>query len=224
MRIRTETYTLPAHWASYLINGDGSGMESAEVAEVDSWLAARPELGSCVDCGEEEFTTHGDDGNLGGDRAKFTFPLLPGLRTLQRAAQKVTAKSGHRMRWTAHPAGTETVRYPFANGQCRDCGKGVEIYQGMTTGEAARLAAGNDCPKSPGRFHTRTGNLTTYALACGYVEKFGEFVSLSLDSPGSGCFHVKRHPSHPAGWKWETAQNVTDARKLARRLAREVAP
>lgn len=72
------------------------------------------------------------------------------------------------------------------------------------------------------RFHNKAGYLTVYALACGYVEEFGDHVRLSLDSPGSGCFHVRRHPAHPAGWKWETAQNVIEARKLARRLAAEV--
>lgn len=76
MKIYTETYTLPAYWASYLINGDASGMEDAEVAEVDSWLTAHPKLGACLDVSEgEEFAWRNDANSLGGDVAEFTFPL-----------------------------------------------------------------------------------------------------------------------------------------------------
>lgn len=31
-------YTLPAHLASYLINGDASGYDDAEIAEIDNFL------------------------------------------------------------------------------------------------------------------------------------------------------------------------------------------
>lgn len=37
MPILIETYTAPAAWASYLINGDSSGLEAEEVAQVDAW-------------------------------------------------------------------------------------------------------------------------------------------------------------------------------------------
>jgi len=32
------TYTLPAYWASYLINGDASGLEEGEQALLDAFL------------------------------------------------------------------------------------------------------------------------------------------------------------------------------------------
>ena len=32
------TVTGPAYWASYLINGDASGLEPGEQAKVDAWL------------------------------------------------------------------------------------------------------------------------------------------------------------------------------------------
>ena len=37
-KIETVTYRLPAYWASYLINGDATGMEDAEMAAVDAFV------------------------------------------------------------------------------------------------------------------------------------------------------------------------------------------
>jgi hypothetical protein len=34
--MQTETFTLPASWASFLINGDASGLADDEVAEIDA--------------------------------------------------------------------------------------------------------------------------------------------------------------------------------------------
>lgn len=51
-KIQTETVPLPAHWASSLINGDNSGMESAEVKALDDWLEKNPHLAHCVDCSD----------------------------------------------------------------------------------------------------------------------------------------------------------------------------
>lgn len=39
MKLRPETYTLPAYWASYLINGDASGISEHDKAQCDAWLA-----------------------------------------------------------------------------------------------------------------------------------------------------------------------------------------
>ena len=37
--VRVETYDLPAYWASYLINGDESGIEGKDQYEADKFLA-----------------------------------------------------------------------------------------------------------------------------------------------------------------------------------------
>ena len=69
---------LPAHWASYLLNGDPSTFHfftadgQAELDRVDDWCESNP--GWCVSVGEAEFR-HGsqDCEELAGDYAEFTF-------------------------------------------------------------------------------------------------------------------------------------------------------
>ena len=74
MKLLTETYTLPAHWASYLINGDDSGLEDSEAVEVRDWLKGHPWLGDCLDCtNEQEFSWENDANDLGGSVADFVF-------------------------------------------------------------------------------------------------------------------------------------------------------
>lgn len=51
MKIDTETVTLPAHWASALINGDYSGCTNAEKHEIDTWVKFNPHL-SIVSCSD----------------------------------------------------------------------------------------------------------------------------------------------------------------------------
>lgn len=66
-------FTLPAHWASYLINNDATGLSRQEVDEVDAWLEANNlSLNSFVDCGESFFSWKNDANNLGGEVAEFT--------------------------------------------------------------------------------------------------------------------------------------------------------
>lgn len=54
MRLESVTATAPSAWASYLINGDASGLEPAELAAADRFveevLGALP-----VDCADEGF-------------------------------------------------------------------------------------------------------------------------------------------------------------------------
>lgn len=76
MAIITHTYLLPAHWASYLINGDHSGLTDAEQAQADAaidWIGK----GGPVDVSEGEFSWTHDvqhiTGRLGGDVATYTF-------------------------------------------------------------------------------------------------------------------------------------------------------
>lgn len=40
MPLTTDTITAPACWASYLINGDDSGMDPEEIEACNDWLAA----------------------------------------------------------------------------------------------------------------------------------------------------------------------------------------
>lgn len=66
-----DVYILPEWWACYLINGDASGLEDSEIAEIDSFCEG---LGSCVDVSEEPYFSWENDANgLGGDVAEFTF-------------------------------------------------------------------------------------------------------------------------------------------------------
>lgn len=75
--LKTETLTLPAHWASALINSDESGMTDEESTELAEWVADRPELGECLSCSDyPEFMTRNDAGTLADDCLEFTFPLL----------------------------------------------------------------------------------------------------------------------------------------------------
>jgi len=69
----TETYILPAYWASALINGDESGMEESDIARMDNWLN-KNNPGSCIGCSEEQYFKHSNDAtNLGGDVLEYTF-------------------------------------------------------------------------------------------------------------------------------------------------------
>lgn len=74
--MKVETYILPAYWASYLINGDLSGYEDAEIAEMEEFCDG---LGPCIDMtDEDEFSWTNDANNLGGAVATFHFQVLEG--------------------------------------------------------------------------------------------------------------------------------------------------
>lgn len=73
--MKFETYNLPAYWASYLINGDSTGLEEEEIKEVDAFLE-RNGLGCCIDVdNEQEFSWANDANQLGGAVADFTFEV-----------------------------------------------------------------------------------------------------------------------------------------------------
>lgn len=71
------TYTLPAYWATYLINGDDSGISDEDKQQCDSFLS-RERLTMPVSCSDESwFSWHNDSGNnLGGDVMEYVF-LIP---------------------------------------------------------------------------------------------------------------------------------------------------
>lgn len=67
-------WTLPAYWASYLINGDASGMSAEDMADCAAFLkreALRPDW--FVDCGEQYSARTNDAGTLAGDVCEFTY-------------------------------------------------------------------------------------------------------------------------------------------------------
>jgi hypothetical protein len=65
-----------AHWASYLINGDASGLTDEEIALADKWLVANEVL-DVVDCDEEprftwNYDLHTGDKFRGGSVVEYT--------------------------------------------------------------------------------------------------------------------------------------------------------
>jgi hypothetical protein len=68
------TLTAPTAWASYLINGDASGLEDAEVTTINVWLTAEG-VGYCVNCTDAGFLSHHDASGfaLAADCQTYTF-------------------------------------------------------------------------------------------------------------------------------------------------------
>lgn len=81
MKLKTETYTLPAHWASYLINGDATSFDlyedgDDEIKRIDDFCK-RNNLGHCLDCSHDVgFSWRNDAGELAGSTVEFTFEVL----------------------------------------------------------------------------------------------------------------------------------------------------
>lgn len=68
-------YTAPSLWASYLLNGDGSGLSDAERAQADAWLAW-VDKSAPVSCEPAGFKWRHDAsqlGVLGTDCETYTF-------------------------------------------------------------------------------------------------------------------------------------------------------
>jgi hypothetical protein len=71
--IETNTYILPAYWASVLINMDDSGTSKEDIAHINEFLATE-KPGSCVGCSDESWFAHTNDfNNIGGDVLEYTF-------------------------------------------------------------------------------------------------------------------------------------------------------
>lgn len=67
-----------AHWASYLVNGDASGLTDSELAVCDAWLVQNAlEHAPIVDCGEPYFSwsygLHTSADCQGGDLVEYTY-------------------------------------------------------------------------------------------------------------------------------------------------------
>jgi hypothetical protein len=71
--LKIKTFILPAHFASYLINGDASSLNVTEVDEIEDFMEKR-NLYDCIDCSEDSWFAWVNDMNyIGGDVMRFTF-------------------------------------------------------------------------------------------------------------------------------------------------------
>lgn len=70
-----KTYTLPAYWASYLIDGDSSGMSREDLIACNDWLNARNLVRDyfCDVSDQAWFARANDATELGGDVAEFSY-------------------------------------------------------------------------------------------------------------------------------------------------------
>jgi len=69
----TYTRTAPSAWASYLINGDASGVDDADIAAADAF---QEQFGTPVDCEDAGFIKYHDAYHLmplAGDCQRYTF-------------------------------------------------------------------------------------------------------------------------------------------------------
>lgn len=65
---------------------------------------------------------------------------------------------------------------------------------------------------------TMNNKLTAQDFYNGGVEEKGIYVTISWEH---NCYHIKRHPSHPAGWTVSTKATLKEARSEAYKLAFE---
>jgi hypothetical protein len=75
MKFEVHTYTAPSCWASYLINGDATGISDDDRAEADKFVAhvvAAIGNGFPVDCSEPDFMWRPDFG-MAGDCCTYSF-------------------------------------------------------------------------------------------------------------------------------------------------------
>lgn len=76
--METITLSAPACWASYLINGDASGLEPQDKIACDQWIQTE-DIGLPLDCSEEEYFAWGHDAfhfmPVGATCLDYTFAL-----------------------------------------------------------------------------------------------------------------------------------------------------
>ena len=82
----SETYTAPSSWATYLINGDESGISDDDRAQADAFIAYVG-LGSPVDCQDAGFIWRHEAYAFcpfGADCQEYTFlrPAVPPFSTV----------------------------------------------------------------------------------------------------------------------------------------------
>lgn len=57
MKLKTVTYTLPAHWASALINADWSGYDEIDRTEIIEWCSQENKHRGALSCSNETIVT-----------------------------------------------------------------------------------------------------------------------------------------------------------------------
>jgi hypothetical protein len=73
--LRTKTFILPAHFASFLVNGDASSLSMDDVDEIELFKAKRNLL-DCINWSEQYFSWRNDLNAFGGDVMEFTFEVM----------------------------------------------------------------------------------------------------------------------------------------------------
>jgi hypothetical protein len=96
--MQTIDFTLPAHWASALINGDFSGLSDEDAAAVRYFLDTEPDInGDCLTCTDEPmFLRYYDADGLACDCLTYTFPLKADANTLTNLLAGTAPKMRHR--------------------------------------------------------------------------------------------------------------------------------
>ena len=75
MKIHKTKLVLPSYFASYLVNGDVSGIEPEERRALDLVLKmAGVSAGACASCGDEYFARRNDFSPPRGERLRIPFP------------------------------------------------------------------------------------------------------------------------------------------------------
>lgn len=76
-KLEPYTCTAPSHWASYLINGDATGLEPDDIEACDAWLKFDA-MGSPVSCEDAGFMRWHDANRfaLACDCQTYTFLVL----------------------------------------------------------------------------------------------------------------------------------------------------
>lgn len=69
---------LPIYWASYLVNGDDSGLREGEKEEIDAFIAKEKVMVLTIKEGSEGFSWSNDANSLGGDTATYICELIEG--------------------------------------------------------------------------------------------------------------------------------------------------
>lgn len=96
--MKTIDFTLPSYWASALANGDFSGLEPGDAADVRYWLDTEPDIaGDCLNVSDEEyFVNFNDAGGPAGNCLTYTFPYREDANTLQNMLNGTAPSLRHR--------------------------------------------------------------------------------------------------------------------------------
>ena len=131
--LKPEAYTAPSCWASYLINGDASGIDEDDQREADAFVESVG-AGSPVDCTDAGFIRRPDFGKLAGDCQTYTF--------LRRASSDYNrARANCSCRHHAFPCAKCATLKPSESTEDRDAILAEMLGPCGASEEIARIAA-----------------------------------------------------------------------------------